>query len=148
MSQSEPSGPDLDGVVADANAAELPYVVIGGFSVIAHGYLHATKDLGSAGSGRPEADEAILRFLERTEATHLPDGRPVTREDVAGAHHLHVNSRHGIVHIDRGQPAREPAGAPREEGPQPDDPELRNWAERRVAAVPSGSPAPPWRKPR
>jgi hypothetical protein len=44
MSQDELSGPDLDGVVADANAVGLPYVVIGGFSVIAHGYLRATKD--------------------------------------------------------------------------------------------------------
>ncbi|MFL5873281.1 MAG: hypothetical protein ACJ75T_07400 [Solirubrobacterales bacterium] len=31
--QNELSGPDLDGVIADANAADLPYVVIGGFSV-------------------------------------------------------------------------------------------------------------------
>ena len=41
MSQDEPSGPDLAGVVADANAVGLEYVVIGGFSVIAHGYLRA-----------------------------------------------------------------------------------------------------------
>lgn len=102
MSQSEPSGPDLDGVVADANAVELPYVVIGGFSVIAHGYLRATRDSDLLVPDGPEADKAILRFLERAEATHLPDGRPVTREDVAGAHHLRVNSRHGIVDIMRG----------------------------------------------
>ena len=38
MSLGEPSGPDIDGVVADANAAGLRYVVIGGFSVIANGY--------------------------------------------------------------------------------------------------------------
>lgn len=42
MSQDEPSGPDLDGVIADANAVGLPYVVIGGFSVIANGFLGAT----------------------------------------------------------------------------------------------------------
>ena len=30
MSQREPSGPDLDGVIADANAVGLRYVVIGG----------------------------------------------------------------------------------------------------------------------
>jgi hypothetical protein len=39
MSRDEPSGPDLDGVVADANAVGLPYVVIGGFSVMANGFL-------------------------------------------------------------------------------------------------------------
>ncbi|HEX3737286.1 MAG TPA: hypothetical protein VHV53_07055 [Solirubrobacterales bacterium] len=37
-------GPDLAGVVADANAVGLPYVVIGGFAVIARGYFRATKD--------------------------------------------------------------------------------------------------------
>jgi hypothetical protein len=41
MSHPEPSGPDLDGVVADANAVGLPYVVIGGFSVIANGFVRA-----------------------------------------------------------------------------------------------------------
>ena len=34
MRPDEPSGPDLAGVVADATAAGLPHVVIGGFSVI------------------------------------------------------------------------------------------------------------------
>ncbi len=37
MPQSGPTGPDLTGVIADAERAELPYVVIGGFSVIFHG---------------------------------------------------------------------------------------------------------------
>lgn len=45
MRQDEPSGPDLDGVVADANAVGLRYVVVGGFSVIANGFLRATKGL-------------------------------------------------------------------------------------------------------
>jgi hypothetical protein len=34
MHPGELSGPDLDGVVADANSVGLRYVVIGGFSVI------------------------------------------------------------------------------------------------------------------
>jgi hypothetical protein len=44
MLQDELSGPDLVGVVADADAVGLDYVVIGGFSVIYHGYVRATKD--------------------------------------------------------------------------------------------------------
>lgn len=32
MPQDEPTGPDLEGVIADANAVGLQYVVIGGFS--------------------------------------------------------------------------------------------------------------------
>jgi len=43
MSHPEPSGPDLDGVVADADAVGLPYVVIGGFGVMANGFVRATK---------------------------------------------------------------------------------------------------------
>lgn len=102
MRQDELSGPDLDGVVADANAVELPYVVIGGFSVIAHGYLRATKDSDLLVPDGAEADEAILRFLERIDAQRLHDGKVLTAEDVAGAHHLRVNSQHGIVDVMRG----------------------------------------------
>jgi hypothetical protein len=39
VASSEIRGPDLAGVVADANAAGLRHVVIGGFAVIAHGYF-------------------------------------------------------------------------------------------------------------
>jgi hypothetical protein len=102
MPPDELSGPDLNGVVADANAVGLPYVVIGGFSVIAHGYLRATKDSDLLVPDGIEADEAILRFLERAKATRLHDGKVLTAEDVSGAHHLRVDSRHGIIDVMRG----------------------------------------------
>ncbi len=102
MSRDEPSGPDLDGVVADANAAGLPYVVIGGFSVIANGFLRATKDSDLLVPDGPDTDAAILRFLDRAGATRLADGKTLTSEDVADANHLRVKSRHGIVDIMRG----------------------------------------------
>jgi hypothetical protein len=102
MSQDEPSGPDLDGVVADANAVGLQYVVIGGFSVIANGFLRATKDSDLLVPDGQETDEAILRFFDRIEATRLRDGKVLSREDVAGAEHLRVSSRHGIVDVMRG----------------------------------------------
>jgi hypothetical protein len=104
MSHDEPSGPDLDGVVADANAVGLSYVVIGGFSVIANGFLRATKDSDLLVPDGADTDEAILRFLDRAEAARLRDGKVLTAEDVAGAHHLRVMSRHGIVDIMRGGP--------------------------------------------
>ena len=44
MPEDEPTGPDLEGVIADANAVGLESVVIGGFSVIYHGHIRATKD--------------------------------------------------------------------------------------------------------
>jgi hypothetical protein len=102
MSLDEPSGPDLDGVVTDANAVGLNYVVIGGFSVIANGFLRATKDSDLLVPDGPETDEAIARFLDRTEATRLYDGKKLTHEDIAGADHLRINSRHGIVDLMRG----------------------------------------------
>lgn len=102
MPPSALSGPDLDGVVADANSVELPYVVIGGFSVIAHGYLRATKDSDLLVPDGTEADQAVLRFLNRVEATRLRGGKLLVAEDIAGAHHLRVNSRHGIIDIMRG----------------------------------------------
>jgi hypothetical protein len=102
MPPDELSGPNLDGVVADANAVGLSYVVIGGFSVIAHGYLRATKDSDLLVPDGPDADEVILRFLERIDATRLYDGKVLSAIDVAGTHHLRVNSRHGIIDIMRG----------------------------------------------
>lgn len=102
MSQDALSGPDLDGVVADANAVGLDYVVIGGFSVIANGYLRATDDSDLLVPDGAPTDEAILRFLDRIEATRLRDGKVLTGEDVAATHHLRVSSRHGIVDVMRG----------------------------------------------
>jgi hypothetical protein len=102
MPRDELSGPDLDGVVADANAVGLPYVVIGGFSVIAHGYLRATKDSDLLVPDGPEADEAIVRFLDRVEATRLRDDNALVTKDVKDVHHLRVRSRHGIIDIMRG----------------------------------------------
>lgn len=102
MSLSEPSGPDLAGVVADADAVGLEHVVIGGFAVIAHGHVRATKDSDLLVPDGPGADAAVLRFFERVDARRLRDGKVLTADDVAGAHHLRVNSRHGIIDIMRG----------------------------------------------
>jgi hypothetical protein len=102
MSHLEPSGPDLDGVVADANAVGLLYVVIGGFSVIANGFVRATKDSDLLVPDGDETDAAILRFLDRIEATRLRDDKILGKEEIVDAHHLRVRSRHGIVDIMRG----------------------------------------------
>jgi hypothetical protein len=74
MSQAELSGPDLVGVVADADAVGLPYVVIGGSSA----------------------------FLERIEARNFRDDGAVAAAAVAAEEHLRVNSRHGIIDVMRG----------------------------------------------
>lgn len=102
MSRDEPSGPDLDGVVADANAVGLPYVVIGGFSVMANGFLRATKDSDLLVPDGDEADAAIMRFFERIEAARLSDDKVLSEDEISEAHHLRVKSRHGIVDLLRG----------------------------------------------
>jgi hypothetical protein len=102
MPQNEPSGPDLTGVIADADAAGLAYVVIGGFSVIFHGFVRATKDSDLLVPDGPEADAAVLRFLVQSEAQRLSDGKILTAEDIAGAEHLRIASRNGIVDVMRG----------------------------------------------
>jgi hypothetical protein len=102
MPQDELSGPDLAGVVADADAVGLAYVVIGGFAVIYHGHVRATKDSDLLVPDGPDADAAVLRFLERIGGSRLHDNKVLTSEDVAGSQHLRVNSRDGIIDIMRG----------------------------------------------
>jgi len=102
MPQDELSGPDLAGVVADADAVGLEYVVIGGFAVIYHGHVRATKDSDLLVPDGPDADAAVLRFLERVHGMRLRDEKVLTAADVAGGEHLRINSRHGIVDIMRG----------------------------------------------
>jgi hypothetical protein len=81
MPQDELSGPDLSGVVADADAVGLDYVVIGGFSVIYHGHVRATKDSDLLVPDGADADAAVLRFLERVHGRRLRDGKVLTAED-------------------------------------------------------------------
>ena len=78
--------------------------MIGGFAVIYHGHVRATKDSDLLVPDGPEADAAVLRFPERVEGRRLRDGKMLTAEDVVGAENLRVNSRHGI--IDQGAEVR------------------------------------------
>jgi hypothetical protein len=102
MPQDELSGPDLARVVADADAVGLEYVVIGGFSVIYHGHVRATKDSDLLVPDGPDADAAVLRFIERVNGRRLRDDKLLTPADVAGGEHLRINSTHGIIDIMRG----------------------------------------------
>jgi hypothetical protein len=99
MDRPEIRGPDLAGVILDANEAGLPYVVI---AVIAHGYLRATKDSDLLVPDGPDADAAIARFFELAGARRYPDGKQLDEDDIRDAHHLRVESRHGVIDIMRG----------------------------------------------
>jgi hypothetical protein len=102
MPQDELSGPDLAGVVADADAVGLGHVVIGGFSVIFHGYVRATKDSDLLVPDGPDADAAVMRFLERVEGRRFHDEKALGLDEVSANDSLRVNSRHGIIDILRG----------------------------------------------
>jgi hypothetical protein len=102
MSLPEIHGPDLAGVVADADSAKLPHVVIGGFAVIAHGYPRSTRDSDLLVPDGEEADVAIGRFLVLAQAKRFADGALLTPDDIRNAHHLRVETRHGVVDIMRG----------------------------------------------
>jgi hypothetical protein len=95
-------GPDLNGVVADANAVGLRFVVIGGFSVIANGFMRATDDSDLLVPDDADTNDAILRFLDQVNGTRLWDDKKLNGEEIAAADHLRINSRHGIVDIMRG----------------------------------------------
>lgn len=102
MDPAEPNAPDLAAVVKAALAAGLPYVVIGGFSVIAHGYVRATKDSDLLIPNGPEADAAALRFLDSIGATRVPGGERIRLEDIEGREHIRAHSRHGLIDLLRG----------------------------------------------
>jgi hypothetical protein len=102
MVPNEIRGPDLAGVVADASAVGLEYVVIGGFAVIAHGYLRATKDSDLLVPDGPATDEAILRFFDRIDAARFSDGKSYSADEIARGEHLRVDSRHGVIDVMRG----------------------------------------------
>lgn len=90
MPPGELSGPDLDGVVADANAVELPYVVIGGFSVIAHGRLYDGKQLELA----EIADASHLRVRSRHGIVDiLRGGLPPLDYDTVAADAIQLDRR-------------------------------------------------------
>ena len=101
MFLSEPSGPDLIGVVRAANAVKLRYVVIGSFGVIAHGYLRATKDSDLLVPAVTECDSVVAMFLDRVQASRLRDGEVLAPEERA-ADLIRVRTRHGIVELLRG----------------------------------------------
>ncbi len=92
-----PDAPDLAAIVAAANDAGLPYVIIGGFAVIAHQYVRATEDVDLLVSGDRALDPALLRFLAAIGAQR--QGAPVTELALRNADTLRVRSRFGLVDI-------------------------------------------------
>jgi hypothetical protein len=75
----------------------LPYVIIGGFALIANEYVRATEDVDLLIMGDRTLDETVLEFLDEIGARR--DGRPITLDVLATAETLRVSSRFGPVDL-------------------------------------------------
>ncbi|HEU0018953.1 MAG TPA: hypothetical protein VFQ14_01550 [Thermoleophilaceae bacterium] len=80
----------------------MAYVVIGGFSVVANGYLRATEDSDLLVPDGPDTDQAIARFLDLADARRLRDSKVLALAEISTVDHLRVTTRHGIVDLLRG----------------------------------------------
>ncbi|HEX3872297.1 MAG TPA: hypothetical protein VHV77_17750 [Pirellulales bacterium] len=89
--------PDLAGVITAANEVGLPYVVIGGFAVIANQYVRGTEDVDLLIDDDHSFDQVLARFLDRIEARR--NGAPVPAGAIAQAETMRVESRFGQVDI-------------------------------------------------
>jgi hypothetical protein len=84
-------------VITAANEVELPYVIIGGFAVIANQYVRGTEDVDMLISGDRRLDPTVLRFLERVQAHR--DGKPITARTLSLAESLRFATSHGPVDL-------------------------------------------------
>jgi hypothetical protein len=92
--------PDLLGVLTAANRAGLPYVIIGGFAVIANQYVRGTEDVDLLISEDRTLDEKVVQFLEDIGAHR--NHRPITVQVIETVETLRVASRFGLVDLLRG----------------------------------------------
>jgi len=77
----------------------MPFVIIGGFAVIANQYLRATEDVDLLISGDRDLDTVVQRFLSRIEARR--DGHTISAAALIDAETLRVDSRFGLVDLMR-----------------------------------------------
>jgi hypothetical protein len=97
MGVPPPDAPDLVGVITAANEVGLPFVVIGGFAVIANEYVRGTEDVDLLISGDHALDGKLSRFLERIDAHR--DSEPIPPGAIATAETMRVDSRFGKVDL-------------------------------------------------
>jgi hypothetical protein len=84
-------------VITAANEVGLPFVVIGGFAVIANEYVRGTEDVDLLISGDHTLDGKLSRFLERIDAHR--NGEPIPPRAIATAETMRVDSRFGQVDL-------------------------------------------------
>ncbi len=97
MGTPQPEEPDLVGVITAANEVGLPYVIIGGFAVIANDYIRATEDVDLLIQEDRSLDPVLLRFLERIDARR--NGQPVPLSALHAMDTLRIGGRFGPVDL-------------------------------------------------
>ncbi len=102
MGVPPPDAPDLVGVVTAANEVGLPYVIIGGFAVIANQYVRGTEDVDLLIADDRSLDSLLSRFFERIEARR--GGSLLPQRAISEAEALRVDSRFGQVDLLREGP--------------------------------------------
>lgn len=88
MGVPPPDAPDLVGVITAANDVGLPYVVIGGFAVIANQYVRGTEDVAAiklSYHGQP----ARVASLASLVAFKRIAGRPRDEHDLTELERIH-----------------------------------------------------------
>ena len=91
--------PDLDTVVGAFLAADVTFVVVGGFAVIVNRYIRATKDVHLLVPDDIDNDHCVLAALLELGGTRLRDDAPLADEHLINQTHLRTRTKAGIVDI-------------------------------------------------
>jgi hypothetical protein len=97
MGVPPPDAPDLVGVITAANHVGLPYVVIGGFAVIANQYVRGTEDVDLLIKADHSLDTTLSKFLTSIDAQR--NGNPIPSGAIASAETMRVDTRFGQVDL-------------------------------------------------
>lgn len=94
---------DFGRILADLNAAQVRYVLVGAIALTRHGVVRATRDVDAVIATDAANLDAVHTLVARWGATR-PDGSPLEDRDLAGRRTLHLRTPHGDVDL---LPARE-----------------------------------------
>ena len=85
-------------LIAALNERDVPYVIIGGFAVIANGYVRSTEDLDILVPTTPATTAAVEGICRELGATDR-DGEAIPTARFDGVQHVRAHTRHGILDI-------------------------------------------------
>jgi hypothetical protein len=94
--------PDLEAVTNAFLAANVNFVVVGGFAVIVNRYIRATEDVDLLVPDDPDNDQSVLAALRSLNGLRYRDSAPLRDEHLLGQTHLRAKTSAGIVDIMRG----------------------------------------------